>query len=50
MAVTVKIMKVGEAKVIDTSPVYSRVVGLQASSREVGIKDILAYQLSTIPT
>ena len=33
----------------DTELIYSRVIGLQASTREVNIKDVLSYELSPIP-
>ena len=42
MAVTKKSIKVDENNLFDTNLIYSRVVGLQASSREVDIKHVLA--------
>jgi len=36
--------------VFETNLIYSRVLGLQASSREVDIKDVLAHELAPVPT
>ena len=41
---------VGETKVYDTSLIYSRVIGLQASSRNVNIVEVLSCELSPVPT
>ena len=43
-------IKVGDATVFDTELIYSRVIGLQASSREIDIKLLLSYELSPVPT
>ena len=43
-------IKVGDATVFDTELIYSRVIGLQASSREIDIKQLLSYELSPVPT
>ena len=45
MAVMPKSVRVGATKVFDTNLIYSRVVGLQASSRQVDIKEVLAHEL-----
>ena len=45
-----KSIKVGESKVFDTELIFSRLVCLQASSREVNLKELLAYELAPIPT
>jgi hypothetical protein len=50
MTVTKKHVSVGEVKVFDIGLIYSRVIGLQASSREVDIDDVLAHELAPIPT
>ena len=34
----------------DTELIFSRVIGLQASSREVDVKALLSYELSPVPT
>ncbi len=46
----VETMAVNKRKLYDTNLIYSRVIGLQASSREVDINDILSHELSPIPT
>jgi hypothetical protein len=45
-----KHIKVGSQKVYDTTVFYSRVIGLQASSREIDLKNILGYELAPVPT
>lgn len=50
MAVTKNSMSVGETKVFDTNLIYSRVIGLQASSRAIDIKQLLSHELAPIPT
>ena len=52
--VTMLLMKksidVGDKKVYDTNLIYSRVIGLQASSRDVNFNDVLSCELSPVPT
>ncbi len=50
MAITKKSFKVGDSKVYNTELIYSRVIGLQASSREVSINEVMSRELSPIPT
>ena len=45
-----KHVKVGSQKVYDTSVIYSRVIGIQASSRDIDIKKVLRYELAPVPT
>ena len=45
-----KYIKVGDTKVYDTELIFSRVIGLQASSRMVDLKALLSYELSPVPT
>ena len=45
-----KCIKIGGAKVFDTEFIYSRVIGIHASSRDIGIKQLLSYELSPVPT
>ena len=49
-AITKKHIQVGSAKVYDTNLIYSRIIGLQASGREMNLKEVLKYELSPIPT
>lgn len=37
-------------KLFVTNLIYSRVIGLQASGRDIDIKDILAYEIAPVPT
>ena len=50
---TMQLMKkhvgVGAIKVYDTNVIYPRIIGLQASGREVDIDDVLKYELAPIP-
>ena len=50
MSETKKHVKVGDVKVFDTNLIYSRVIGLQASSRDVDIIDVLSHELAPVPT
>ena len=46
----VKYIKVGDTKVFNTELIYTRVLGIQASSRKIYIKQLLSYELSPVPT
>ena len=46
----VKHLKVGNTKVFDTNFIYTRVIGLQASSRYIDINVLLAHELAPVPT
>ena len=46
----VKYIKVGDTKVINTELIYTRVLGIQASFREIDIKQLLSYELSPVST
>ena len=50
MAVTKKHVKTAEVKVFDNTLIYSRVMGLQASSLEIDIHNVLAHELVPDPT
>ena len=45
-----KHIKIGNKKVYDTTVIYSRVIGLQASSRDIDIKNVLSHELAPVPT
>ena len=45
-----KYIKVGDTKVFNTELIYTRVIGFQASSQEIDIKQLLSYELSPVPT
>ncbi len=50
MSIMKKSIDAGDKKVYDTNLIYSRVIGLQASSRDVHISDVLQSELSPVPT
>ena len=45
-----KRVKVGDTKVFDTNLIYSMVIGLQASSRDVDILRLFSHELAPVPT
>lgn len=47
---TKKSIKVGSKHVYDTTVIYSRVIGIQASSRDIDIQKVLSHELSPVPT
>ena len=49
MSDTKKSIKIEATPVYDTELLFSRIIGLQ-QSRELGTRDILAYELSAIPS
>ena len=51
MDVTRKHVKIGAAKMFNTTLLVSRVIGLQASSREtIDIRNLLSHELAPVPT
>ena len=50
MAATKKSLKMGDSKVYNTELIYSRVIGLQASSRDISISEVISCELSPVPT
>jgi len=49
MAVTNKSVPVGETKVHDIIAIYSSVIGLLASGREIDLKDLFSRELALVP-
>ncbi len=47
---TTKSIQVGISKVYDTNIIYSRVIGLQASSSKVDMEGVMSHELSPGPT
>ena len=45
-----KYIKVGDTKVFNTELIYTRAIGIQVSSREIDIKQLLSCELSPVPT
>ena len=50
MAATKKSLKVGDNKVYNTKLMYSRVIGLQTSPRDISISEVISCELSPVPT
>ena len=51
MDVTRKHVNIGAEKMFNTTLLFSRVIGLQASSREeIYIRNLLSYELAPVPT
>ena len=50
MAIAKKGISIESKVIYDTQLIFSRVIGIQASSREVDFKDVLSYELAPIPT
>lgn len=50
MAVTKRSINVDGCHIYDTSLIYSRVIGLQASSRDMNIKEVISCELAPVPT
>ena len=50
MVATKKHVNVGGIKVYDMNVIYSRIIGQQASGRDVDIKAVLSYELAPVPT
>ena len=50
MAVTNKSVPVGDTKVYDMNAIYSSVIGLLASGREIDLKDLFWHDLATVPS
>ena len=50
MAVTNKSVPVGDTKVYDMNAIYSSVIGLLASGREIDLKDLFSHEMATVPS
>ncbi|KAJ8407765.1 hypothetical protein AAFF_G00268090 [Aldrovandia affinis] len=50
MATTTKSIQVGDSNIYDLNVIYSRVIALFSSDRDVDVKDVLAYELAPVPT
>ena len=45
-----KAFPVGESKVYDLNAIYSRVIALLSSDRNIDVRDVLSYELAPVPT
>ena len=50
MAASCKSVQIGESKVCDLNAIYSRVIALLASDRDIDVNDVLSYELAPVPT
>ena len=50
MAASCKSVQIGESKVCDLNAIYSRVIALLASNRDIGVNDVFSYELAPVPT
>ena len=50
MAASCKSVQIGESKVCDLNAIYSRVIALLASDRDIDVNNVLSYELAPIPT
>ena len=50
MADTKKSVNIGKQKVFDTNLIYSRVICLQASNRDIDIDNLMSHELAPLPT
>ena len=48
MAVAKKSVPVGDTKVYDINAIYSSVIGLLASGREIDLKDLFSHELASV--
>ena len=50
MAASCKFVKIGDSKVYDLNIIYSRVIALLSSYRDVDVNDVFSYELAPVPT
>ena len=50
MAASCKFVKIGDSKVYDLNAIYSRVIALLSSDRDVDVNDVFSYELVPVPT
>ena len=50
MAASCKCVKIGYSKVYDLNAIYSRVIALLSSDRDVDVNDIFSFELAPVPT
>lgn len=50
MAATCKSVRVGESKVYDLNSIYTRVIALLCSERDVDVREVLSHELAPVPT
>ena len=50
MAASCKFIKIGDSKVYDLNAIYSRVIALLSSDRDVVVNDVFSYEFAPVPT
>ena len=50
MAASCKFVKIGDSKVYNLNAIYSRVIALLSSDRDVHVNDVFSYELAPVPT
>ena len=50
MAASCKFVKIGDSKVYDLNAIYSRVIALLSSDREVDVNDVFGWKMDTYNT
>ena len=50
MAASCKFVKIDDSKVYDLNAIYSRVIALLSSDRDVDVNDVFSYELAPVPT
>ena len=50
MAASYKLVTIGDSKVYDLNAIYSRVIALLCSDRDVDVNDVFSYELAPVPT
>ena len=48
LAASCKFVKIGDSKVYDLNAIYSRVIALLSSDRDVDVNDIFSYELAPV--
>ena len=50
MAASCKFVEIGDSKVYNLNAIYSRVIALLSSDRDVDVNDVFSYKLAPVPT
>ena len=50
MVASHKSVQIGDSKVYDRNAIYSRVIALLSSDRDIDVKDVFSYELAPVPT
>ncbi len=50
IVVSCKSVQIGDSKVYDLNAIYSRVIALLCSDRDIDVKDVFSFDFATVPT